>query len=740
MMDAHVARGARDACAQWSVARSLLVATVLLALACTPEETNPNPNPQREVTQEAWCERVAGGPAGTAPGPIAMSQAHALVRFFSAGASYREADEALATALEGATVDWDGAALKYAEALQPVCALDASSQPLPAARVEQVGRVAVIYPGTGDIVLPTSTQAVAIDLRGLPADPELEPALARAIAVASARPVNRTPANVRLHQGMTDERATNVYSNDVSSTRPPPFAATGNKDLPVALLTGPTLAPAAARFAVDLRLEQRAWIFGEPVITAVAEYRWAPIGRRGLAIRTEVLSDARGMVPDVIVADRPLQSDLNASLGSLAELSSPPAVDRAAVGTRVLMARRRIVAEATSPLEPTPGVARANLVIVHGALRRFFPYFPIVGDQLDERLQASLAEVDAAPLDWTRIGQVLERFGESIHDGHVNVELSRLPSAGYFLALLEEVGGEVVVRRSGVVDVRPGDTLVSVGGRPMADWLAEERPRTSASTEGHRFARLLQKLTRLSKPTVFGIRAPDSSTRSVEVMPGSLSERSEFGNGPTNRQPGRLGDLGAPDIAYINMASNVLGDLGAFQRAVSEAAGARGLIVDMRGYPGISQYEALPHLIPQAFSSPLFRVPTWSGPDTLEVRESASSLVPAASPSYGGPIVLLVGPVTVSAAENFSMMLVGAHRVRVVGRRSAGTNGNVSRLWMPGGISFMFTGMEVLFPDRSRFHGIGIVPELEVQPTAADLAAGRDPELLKAIELLSAGG
>ena len=76
----------------------------------------------------------------------------------------------------------------------------------------------------------------------------------------------------------------------------------------------------------------------------------------------------------------------------------------------------------------------------------------------------------------------------------------------------------------------------------------------------------------------------------------------------------------------------------------------------------------------------------------------------------------------------------------VVGRNSAGTNGNVTRLWMPGGVTFTFTGMEVLFPDRSRFHGVGIVPDVEVVPTAEDLAEGRDPELLKAIELLGSGG
>jgi C-terminal processing protease CtpA/Prc len=51
----------------------------------------------------------------------------------------------------------------------------------------------------------------------------------------------------------------------------------------------------------------------------------------------------------------------------------------------------------------------------------------------------------------------------------------------------------------------------------------------------------------------------------------------------------------------------------------------------------------------------------------------------------------------------------------------------------------MYTGMEVLFPDRARFHGVGIVPDIEVAPTAADIAEGRDPELLRAIHFLQTG-
>jgi C-terminal processing protease CtpA/Prc len=94
----------------------------------------------------------------------------------------------------------------------------------------------------------------------------------------------------------------------------------------------------------------------------------------------------------------------------------------------------------------------------------------------------------------------------------------------------------------------------------------------------------------------------------------------------------------------------------------------------------------------------------------------------------------------VSAAENFMQMLVGAGRLAgIVGEQpSAGTNGNITGIQLPGGFGFIYTGMRVLNPDGSRHHGVGIVPTVQTTLTAADLRDGVDRDLLAAIELLSA--
>lgn len=722
--------------------RGLWVVVLLLLSACGEKKEEVIPEPLPPVADKAWCEHVAAGSAGTAPSVLALSEAHAVVRFFSTMAG-SGADEALVASLSGTSVDWEAAVSTYAQELEPACALEADPQPLPAARIVQMGATAVIHPGTGELALPLSAQAVAIDLRGLPAAPGLEQALARAIAVASTQPVARLPGQVHSYKGMMDEwegEFGSVYSHDITRRTLAAFTPEGSRELPVALLTGSTLAPVAARFALDLRLAGRAWIFGEPITTAVAEARWIPVGGRGLAIRTEILTDEQGPVPDIVAADRSLSDGLETRLGELPGLGAPPAVDRSLQAARPRL-RKRQPTNRSTPSDDSLGVARANLITMHGALRRFFPYFQVVGDRIDERLQETLREVETQPLTRARHRQLLQRFMEAIRDGHGLITAPDLGPSGYFPVMLEDVGGEPVVRRSRLLNIKPGDTLVSIGERPMSEWLTEEYSRVSAATPGWRFTRASRRLIELPARTVFGVRSPNGTLRYEEIIPVSAQAMSAFGSAPSIREAGRLGELGAPDIAYLNLTTEVMKDFQSFQQALVDAQGARGLVVDMRGYPGGvgNHYVVLQHLIPTVFKSPLFRTPTWQGPDLLDTTEIQYTFEPIATPSFHGPIALLVGPQAISAAENFSTMLVGANRVRVVGRRTAGTNGNITRLRLQGGFWFYYTGMEVLYPDGSTFHGVGVVPEAEVAPSLEDLAAERDPELLKAIELLKSG-
>ena len=72
-------------------------------------------------------------------------------------------------------------------------------------------------------------------------------------------------------------------------------------------------------------------------------------------------------------------------------------------------------------------------------------------------------------------------------------------------------------------------------------------------------------------------------------------------------------------------------------------------------------------------------------------------------------------------------------RATVIGSTTAGADGNVSAIPLPGGLNSMISGIGVFYPDKKPTQRIGIIPNVEVKPTIAGIRAGRDEVLETAI-------
>jgi len=82
------------------------------------------------------------------------------------------------------------------------------------------------------------------------------------------------------------------------------------------------------------------------------------------------------------------------------------------------------------------------------------------------------------------------------------------------------------------------------------------------------------------------------------------------------------------------------------------------------------------------------------------------------------------------------MALRVAPEAVVIGSQTAGADGNVSRINLPGGIKTMISGIGVYYPDGTETQRIGIVPDIEIKPTIAGFREGTDELLEKAIEVI----
>jgi hypothetical protein len=406
------------------------------------------------IAEDAWCSRVAGGPSGTRELAVDLSAAHAAARFFGPALRASDVDRALVDALDPPDAllgSGTNALAAYSESLDSVCLVATDNRGLGPARVQMIGRVALIRPGIGPVVLPPDALAVAVDLRHLPNRDDVRAAIDAALAPALHMPPAPWQRRVREHQGLTPTgpsvaAASSVYRNSVKLLPAPVVPAHGPVDRPLAFLTGGPMPPEAVEVAAALRRQRRAWIIGEELSIAVAETRWQGVGqgaagpiaksgqdnpgrRRslgkwGIAYRAMDLMDGGMRWPDQIAADI-ATVDPVAELATLPDRGVPPAI------VTVPDNRSRIQvydgADGHS-FSRGLGALRAALLTAHGALRLFFPYFDDVGDGIDARLLEGLdAAGDLPPADFYVVWRALSRFAEVLHDSHVNISPGSFP-------------------------------------------------------------------------------------------------------------------------------------------------------------------------------------------------------------------------------------------------------------------------------------------------------------------------
>ena len=174
-----------------------------------------------------------------------------------------------------------------------------------------------------------------------------------------------------------------------------------------------------------------------------------------------------------------------------------------------------------------------------------------------------------------------------------------------------------------------------------------------------------------------------------------------------------------------------------FEEALPKLASARGVIFDLRGYPKMGPV-FLQHLSDKPLKSARWNIPMLTQPDGRgwDWRKSSWDLQPK-TPRIKGKVAFLTDGGAISYAETCLGIVEAFKLAEIVGEPTAGTNGNVNPVKLPGGYTITWTGMKVLKHDGSQHHGIGILPTVPMKPTQAGLAEGRDEVLEKGVEVVS---
>jgi C-terminal processing protease CtpA/Prc len=181
-------------------------------------------------------------------------------------------------------------------------------------------------------------------------------------------------------------------------------------------------------------------------------------------------------------------------------------------------------------------------------------------------------------------------------------------------------------------------------------------------------------------------------------------------------------------------------EMSAISERIEELAAAPGVIFDLRGYPN-GNHDVLRHLTDKPLQSAHWMVPQIIYPDRENIvgydRSGRWNMEPA-EPKFVGRTIFLTDGSAISYAESF-MGIVEHYRLGdIVGQPTAGTNGNVNPLTLPGGYRITWTGMRVEKHDGSQHHLVGILPTLPIELTIQGIREGRDEYMEAALELIRA--
>jgi Periplasmic protease len=190
------------------------------------------------------------------------------------------------------------------------------------------------------------------------------------------------------------------------------------------------------------------------------------------------------------------------------------------------------------------------------------------------------------------------------------------------------------------------------------------------------------------------------------------------------------------DIGYVTLKNIKEEDLPIIKR---EFFNSKGIIIDIRNYPSI--FSTIHRLVPyfvRNVTTPFakFTIGNIDNPGEFIFKEAVEIIKQESDPIYQGKVVILVNENTQSHAEFVTMALQAAGNTTVVGSQTAGTDGDMSAIVLPGGLLTAISGVGVYYPDGRQAQRIGIVPDIEIKPTIKGIQEGRDELLEKAIEII----
>lgn len=389
---------------------------------------------------------------------------------------------------------------------------------------------------------------------------------------------------------------------------------------------------------------------------------------------------------------------------------------------------------------PDVGLQLLALYRYWNIIEYYYPYKNLLEENWDDLLKENIPKFINAANELEYKLAVLSLIG-SINDGNANIMApnpavtafkgnNRIPAEVSFVenkAVVISVFENARVRKT---NLKAGDVILKIENKNTEDVINERLKYTPSSNQTNQLRNIGTDLLRTNDTL---LRITYKRNDSIKTTVEKCYSRDWLFKLKNAQKKDTCFKAPAAGIMYINVASLKNNYL---EKAMPTILKTKGLIIDLRTYPAESVVHTLgKYLIPELSPFARYTTASWNTPG-LFVFSEKKMLGGDSRRHYKGKVVVLVNETTQGAGEYHAMALRVVPRVTFIGSTTAGANGNLSDIYLPGAIRTMISGVGIYFPDGKETQRAGIQPDAVVLPTIKGIAEGRDELLETAIQLV----
>jgi C-terminal processing protease CtpA/Prc len=390
---------------------------------------------------------------------------------------------------------------------------------------------------------------------------------------------------------------------------------------------------------------------------------------------------------------------------------------------------------------PDDGFRLLSLFRYWNMINYFFPYKHLMDKDWNTKLIEYIPQFINAKNELEYELAAIQLIGD-IQDTHANLwggadKIDEWKGANYSPVHVRFIENQLVVtdyyneELKSQVGLQIGDIITKVNGIPIETMVKEKSKYYPASNIPTKLRDISADLLRSNSNNIeieFVSGNSNPQTKTLKLYPKDSLDIYRWYRKSDDKSFKMLDN----NIGYLTLQNIKEEDISQIK---SEFKDTKGIIIDIRNYPSTF----VPFSLGSYFISsmtPFVKFTNGSVNNPGEFTFTKELKIPSKGKTYKGKLVVLVNELSQSQAEYTSMAFRAGDNTAIIGSTTAGADGNVSAIMLPGGLRTMISGIGVNYPNGNETQRLGIVPDIEVQPSIEGIRQGKDELLEKAIETI----